>query len=139
MSENVFDDISRMHEKFKVHETVAKMDSNTLKQFLKFRIGCIEEELNETKKAIDEKDWDGVTDGLIDLVVFAIGTLDLFQVDGELAWSEVMFANMQKSVGEKPSRKNDFGFPDLVKGPDWSAPCHKYNVGILPKTEAHKI
>jgi len=136
MSNNVFADIKNMHEKFKVHETVKNMSPEVLKQFLKFRISCIEEELNETKSAFEVKDWDGLVDGLIDGIVFSVGTLNIFQVDGERAWTEVLNANLQKSVGEKPSRKNDFGFPDLIKPEGWQSPCHEHNIGILPNTVA---
>ena len=51
-------------------------------------------------------------DGLIDLCVIAIGTLDIAGVDADKAWEEVLEANMAKEVGIKPGRPNPLGLPD---------------------------
>ena len=70
-------------------------------------------------------------DGLIDLCVVAIGTLDLFGIDAHKAWQEVHSANMSKEVGVKESRPNPLGLPDLIKPEGWTAPSHEYNHGLL--------
>ena len=77
-------------------------------------------------------DAEEIVDGLIDLCVVAIGTLDAFNVDGNKAWDEVLKANMQKEVGVKESRPNPLGLPDLIKPEGWEAPSHKGNYGDLP-------
>ena len=77
------------------------------------------------------KDAEEVVDGLIDLCVVAIGTLDAFGVDPYKAWDEVLKANMQKEVGVKSTRPNPLGVPDLVKPEDWKAPSHEGNHGKL--------
>lgn len=133
MSKYAFNDIEIMHQKFKVAKTVHTMTPEVLSKFLQFRINCLEEELRETKDAFAKRDWDGVVDGIIDGLVFGIGTLDAFEVDVEKAWNSVFDANMNKEVGMKESRKNDFGFPDLVKPGGWVGPDHSDNVGLLAK------
>ena len=71
-----------------------------------------------------------VVDGLIDLCVVAIGTLDAMGVNVHKAWDEVLTANMAKEVGVKESRPNPLGLPDLIKPEGWIAPVHFPNHGI---------
>ena len=123
-----------MHKYYGVHEAIQKLDKEKLKQFLRFRINFLKEELNETDSAVDDKDPEEVVDGLIDLCVVAIGTLDLFGVDPYKAWDEVLRANMSKEVGVKPGRPNPLGLPDLVKPEGWTAPTHGGNHGAIGTT-----
>tara|TARA_A100001011_G_scaffold400783_2_gene518748 strand:- start:1540 stop:1965 length:426 start_codon:yes stop_codon:yes gene_type:complete len=126
-------DIEFMHNKFKVHEWMEanKGDKEKLSQFLEFRLKFLQEELDETKKAIETKDPEEIVDGLIDLCVVAIGTLDAFNVDAHAAWSEVMLANITKQPGVKKSRPNPLGLPDLIKPENWVGPTHKGNHGYF--------
>ena len=82
---------------------------------------------------MDNRDKEEIVDGLIDLIVFAAGTLDILKVDGQKAWEEVYKANMNKEVGIKPERPNPYGLPDLIKPDNWEAPTHGENTGILDK------
>ena len=100
-----------------------------LKDFLAFRLDFLEEELTETVKAFAMNDGEELVDGLIDLCVVAIGTLDAFGIDPYKAWDEVLKANMSKEVGVKPTRPNPLGVPDLIKPDDWKAPSHIGNHG----------
>jgi len=120
-----------MHEHYKVHPVIEKMDSETLKKFLEFRIKFLQEELDEMKAAEYPED---VVDALIDLCVVAIGTLDAFNVDSYKAWDEVLKANMTKETGIKASRPNPLGLPDLIKPEGWVGPSHSNNYGFLTKT-----
>ena len=81
--------------------------------------------------AIESKDPEEIVDGLIDLCVFAIGTLDVFGVDANQAWDQVYKANMVKSPGVKEGRPNPFGLPDLIKPEGWKSPSHEGNHGNL--------
>lgn len=100
---------------------------------LEFRIlGLLAEEFDETLEALADSNSEELVDGLIDLIVIAIGTLELAGVDTQIAWDEVMNANMTKERGIKPTRPNSNGF-DLIKLPDWVAPSHLSNLGFLPK------
>lgn len=137
MSTNWVQDIQIMHARYEVKEHVKNMDSETLSKFLDFRIAFLEEELNELKESRNNPEE--VVDACIDLCVVAIGTLDLFEVNAYSAWDEVLRANMNKVVGQKASRKNDLGLPDLIKptqethGYDWTPPDHTGNHGLLTK------
>ena len=129
MSSNWALDINSMHNTYGVHAAVDKMGSGKLKQFLEFRLNFLQEELDETRNAAETMDGEEIVDGLIDLCVVAIGTLDLFEVDAHKAWDEVLKANMSKKVGVKESRPNPLGLPDLVKPEGWVGPDHTGNTG----------
>jgi predicted HAD superfamily Cof-like phosphohydrolase len=110
------------------------MEPETLRAMLKFRIDFLQEELDETRKALDEDfDPEEIVDGCIDLCVVAIGTLDLFDVDVQEAWNRVHAANMSKEAGIKPGRPNPLGLPDLMKPAGWVAPNHLDNHGFMAK------
>ncbi len=132
---NVFKDIHEMHKKYGVHEWIkdqtTKEDWSLLDKFLQFRLAFLREELNETETAVNNRDQEEIVDGLIDLIVVAVGTLDAYGVDGEKAWKEVLRANMNKEVGVKESRPNVLGLPDLVKPKGWKGPNHGGNTGLL--------
>ena len=136
MSTNWFKDMQDMHKKYGVNKWMqAEQQSDVpirkLKKYMEFRIGMMQEELNETKEAFELKDAPGMVDGIIDLCVFAIGTLEVFGVDANKAWDEVYKANMSKEVGIKEGRPNPLGLPDLVKPEGWTGPEHKGNHGNI--------
>lgn len=131
MSSNWVNDMNSMHVKYGVHDSVDKMDEEKLRTFLNFRLNFLEEELNETRTAAQNNDAEEIVDGLIDLCVVAIGTLDVFEVDAHKAWDEVLKANMAKKVGVKEGRPNPLGLPDLVKPEGWVGPSHESNHGNL--------
>ena len=136
MSNNWVKDISDMQDKFGTKEWV-KNNPTKLREFMAFRLDFIEEEFEETMKAFFQSDPEEMVDGLIDLCVVAIGTLDAFGVDANEAWNKVLEANMSKEVGIKKERPNPLGLPDLAKptmethGRDWVAPDHTGNHGVL--------
>lgn len=128
-------DINDMHKKFGVHDWVEgeldKGDWSRLRKFIDFRLRFLQEELDETKNAVANADAPEVVDGLIDLCVVAIGTLDAFGVDAQKAWDEVHNANMAKERGIKESRPNPLGLPDLIKPEGWTGPNHDDNTGSI--------
>lgn len=125
------EDMNNMHSKYGVHEVIKNMDSDMLRNFLKFRCECIQEEVDELLDAVHGKtvDAEETVDALIDICVFAIGTLDLFDVNPFEAWNQVLNANLNKEVGIKKERPNPFGLPDLIKPEGWEAPNHEGNHG----------
>jgi predicted HAD superfamily Cof-like phosphohydrolase len=133
MSEDWVRDIAGMHRYYGVNEKVQEFDKDKLQQFLNFRMSFLDEELNETKKAVRERNAEEIVDGLIDLCVVAIGTLDSMGIDSYDAWNKVLRANLQKEVGVKPERPNPLGLPDLIKPAGWKAPSHAKNHGLLSK------
>ena len=128
----VHQDIRMMHDYYGVREAVAKLSPEHALAFLNFRFKFLQEEIDEGLEAIDERNSEEVVDALIDLVVVAVGTLDVLGVDFAQAWREVLRANMNKEVGVKESRPNALGLPDLIKLPGWVPPDHTGNHGILP-------
>ena len=96
---NLIQDIADMHAKFGVNRVVATLSPEQLNTYLKFRLDMVQEEVTETHDAFLLKDADNVVDGLIDAIVFAIGTLDVLGVDTAEAWRRVHAANMAKQAG----------------------------------------
>ena len=131
MSKDWVKDINEMQTKYGVHEWIQSADEDRLRSYLHFRIDFLREELDETEAALVSLDSEEIVDGLIDLCVVAIGTLDAFGVDPYKAWDEVLKANMNKRVGVKEGRPNPLGLPDLMKPEDWKAPSHEGNYGKL--------
>lgn len=138
MSHDWVEDIYKMHEKYGVHEWMENNEDN-FDEFLEFRLKFLEEELNETTKAWKNCDSEEVIDGLIDLCVVAIGTLDAFGIDSHKAWNAVLEANMNKNVGVKKERPNPLGLPDLIKPEGWKAPSHQNNHGKLIMWEEENL
>lgn len=132
MSNDWVKDIHDMQTKFGTRDAVEKMDKDKLLAFLTFRLKFLQEELDETKTALINGDSEEIVDGLIDLCVVAIGTLDAYGVDPYKAWDEVLDANMSKEVGVKEGRPNPLNLPDLIKPEGWTAPSHEGNHGMLP-------
>jgi len=128
-------DIANMHQKFGVREwfEANKGNKELMDKYIRFRLSMCKEELDETLDAIEAKDAEEIVDGLIDMCVFAIGTLDVFGVNANDAWDRVFEANMVKSVGVKEGRPNPFGLPDLIKPEGWVAPNHEGNHGEFSK------
>lgn len=120
-----------MHDKYGVHGVIENMDKAKLHKFLEFRLGCVAEELDELNTAISEGNAEETVDALIDICVFAIGTLDAMEVDAFDAWDRVHKANMNKEVGIKAERPNPLGLPDLIKPEGWTAPSHENNHGLI--------
>jgi predicted HAD superfamily Cof-like phosphohydrolase len=142
MSKDWVQDMADMHAKYGVHPVIKEFDKDKLEAFLKFRIDFLQEELDEMRQALVDrqanridtvKAGDDTVDALIDLCVVAIGTLDAFNVDAHKAWDRVLEANMNKEVGIKASRPNPLGLPDLIKPDGWVAPTHSDNIGLLKK------
>ena len=136
MSKNWFHDMKVMHQKYGVNkwmqaELQSDVDWRKINKFMQFRIGMMQEELDETKSAFENKNAEEMVDGIIDLCVFAIGTLEVFGVNAEKAWDEVYKANMSKEVGVKEGRPNPLGLPDLIKPKGCKGPSHEGNHGNI--------
>ena len=99
-------------------------------EYLKFRMLLLNEEFSELQKAYFSNDSEEFIDALIDFQVIALGTLSIFGVDVNKAWSEVYRANMQKIRGVKPGRESSGG-NDVYKPENWVGPNHSDNHGIF--------
>ena len=80
-----FNDIEQMHKKFGVNDwfEANKDNKELMAKYLAFRMSMIKEEYDETMDAIEARDAEEVVDGLIDMCVFAIGTLEVLGVNGK--------------------------------------------------------
>lgn len=135
MSTNWVKDIRDMHHHYGFREAVATLSPADMKVLLEFRKNFLKEELNELDDAQSPED---AVDALIDLIVVAIGTLDIFEIESQEAWRRVHEANMSKVVGVKPSRPNPLGLPDLIKPAGWTAPQHHGLTGKMGMAFASK-
>ena len=136
MSTNWFKDMQDMHVKYGVNKWVqaekqSDVEVKRFNDYMDFRLDMMQEELDETRNAFVNKDPEEMVDGIIDLCVFAIGTLEVFGVDANKAWDEVYKANMNKEVGIKEGRPNPLGLPDLIKPKGWKGPSHEDNHGNI--------
>lgn len=133
MSKDWVKDINEMQYKYGVHKWIHDNRNNpdALKRYLEFRVDFLKEELDETEAALIQMNSEEIVDGLVDLCVVAIGTLDAFGVDPYKAWDEILKANLSKEVGVKPERPNPLGLPDLIKPEGWEGPDHSDNHGKL--------
>lgn len=120
----MIDDIRAFIAKFGFDKDDFDMDK------LEFRLSLLTEEFIETQRAHGAKDAEEVVDGLIDIIVIAIGTLVLAGVDVDKAWDEVMRANLSKKRGVKKGRESSGGF-DVIKPEGWKGPNHYENKGKL--------
>ena len=133
MSTHWSKDISDMHQKFGVNKWFTKNKSNKelMKKYLMFRMLMLNEELHETMQAVNSENPEEIVDGLIDICVFAIGTLNVLEVDADKAWDAIHNANIAKEPGVKAGRPNPFGMPDLLKPEGWKGPDHSDNHGSI--------
>lgn len=87
-------------------------------EMLTERFDFLMEELTEFENASMEGDLVGATDGLLDLIYVALGTLYLMGVPADQVWQFVQDANMRKVRGET-HRGNVY---DAAKPPGWVKP-----------------
>ena len=126
-------DIKKMHAKFGVHDWLDHSTPDDRSKLMKLRMRMLTEEFSETMNAYLQGDPEEMIDGLIDLCVIAIGTMDIAGVNPSQAWNSVYKANMAKEPGVKPGRPNPLGLPDLTKPDGWTGPSHANNYGDLER------
>ena len=126
-------DIKKMHDKFQVTTFIEnnKDNPNLLRKYLKFRLDFIKEELDETLDAYVDRNDVEVLDGLIDILVVTLGTLDAFKCKTPEAWDNIFNSNMTKNPGVNENRPNTFALPDLMKGKHYIKPELKDFTGLL--------
>ena len=129
----MIEDIKKMHDKFQVTTFIENNKDNPklLRRYLKFRLDFIKEELDETFDAYFAKDDIEVLDGLVDILVVTLGTLDAFKCKTPEAWNDVFNSNMTKHPGGNDKRPNTFSLPDMMKGKNYSKPKLKDFTGLL--------
>lgn len=92
---------------------------------MKVKIGHLDEELAEIKKAYKEKDLYEFCDGILDLVYVALGTLNLMNMPIKSLWRDIQARNMSKIRATKDNMgKRETTF-DVIKPEGWSGPRTK--------------
>lgn len=81
------------------------------------RGGHLLEEVTEFMRAAYNGDIAGTADALIDLIYFAVGTLNMMGVPFDEAWRIVHAANMDKVPLASHRDRNDAGKPDGWRDP----------------------
>jgi len=83
------------------------------------RISLIEEELDELKQAIEDKDVVDIADALTDLLYVVYGSGHSFGIDLDECFAEVHYSNMSKLENGKPLYRED---GKVLKGKDYFPP-----------------
>lgn len=86
-----------------------------------FRHNHLEEELVEFYQALSDKNFEDVTDSLLDLIYVAMGALVEMGIAPGPAFEEVHAANMAKRRGSLSKRPGSLGY-DAVKPEGWQPP-----------------
>lgn len=108
--------VKSMHEKFGLANTTGPV--NLSEEEKDFRVSALQEELNEYRDATSLVDQ---YDALIDLIVFAVGSLERHGFPLQEGFEAVMRANMAKELGQNGEKRGGFK-RDLVKPHGWQSP-----------------
>ena len=84
------------------------------------RISLIEEELDELKQAMKEKNLKEVADALTDILYVTYGAGHAFGIDLDKCFDEVQNSNMSKLGSDGKPIYNESG--KVMKGPDYFKP-----------------
>ena len=87
---------------------------------MRLRYDLIKEELDELKKAMEEKDLKEIADALTDILYVAYGAGCAYGIDLDKCFKEVQRANMSKLGEDGKPIYNDKG--KVMKGPNYSGP-----------------
>ena len=90
------------------------------KKIVELRHELIREELEELKKAINDKDIKEVADALTDILYVTYGAGHAFGIDLDKCFDEVQKSNMSKLDRDGNPIKNEHG--KVMKGPNYFKP-----------------
>ena len=113
-----FDDVKKF---MKVYgQEVKKVPSFPNDKIIKLRYDLIQEELNELKNAINDKNFVEIADALTDLLYVTYGAGHAFGIDLDKCFAEVQRSNMSKLGNDGKPIYNEHG--KVMKGPNYSKP-----------------
>ena len=87
---------------------------------MQLRLDLIQEELNELKEAMEEKNLKEIADALTDILYVTYGAGYAYGVDLDQCFKEVQRANMSKLGEDGKPIYNDQG--KVMKGPNYTKP-----------------
>jgi predicted HAD superfamily Cof-like phosphohydrolase len=120
--------VKNMHRKFGLENASGPTQLTTEEK--QFRIAALREEIQEYEDADNlVKQYDA----LLDLLVFAVGTLERQGLPLLKGFEAVMEANMAKELGQNGSKRGGFK-RDLVKPEGWTGPENKLAVILNNET-----
>lgn len=121
-----FDEVGDFHAKFDLPRVDTKNPPGPREvsdEVTEFRIGFLQEELNEFIRAYHKGDEAQMADALIDLVYVAMGTAHLKGYPWQELWDEVQAANMAKERAAPDGSNSARGSSwDVVKPEGWEPP-----------------
>jgi len=95
---NFLKDVRKFHEKFGFpHPNKPALPPD---KEMSFRLSLVEEEFEELKEAIEEKDLVEIVDALVDIIYVCVGTLVSCGVNLTPIWNEVQDTNIKKEGGD---------------------------------------
>ena len=97
-------------------------------KIVQLRIDLIQEELNELKESINNKDIIEVADALTDILYVTYGAGHSFGVDLDSCFNEVQNSNMSKLGQDGKPIYNESG--KVMKGPNYFKPNIKKIIGL---------
>ena len=99
---------------------IKKKSSLSTDNINKLRISLIEEELNEFKEAIKNRDLKEVADALTDILYVTYGAGHAFGINLDICFDEVQRSNMSKLGNDGKPIYNEHG--KVMKGPKYFKP-----------------
>lgn len=119
-SSRLMKDIDSFHKKFKRKAPKAPQ-LLPLAEF-EFRLGFLQEEIDELAKAYAAKDLENFADAWVDIVYVALGGAHLSGLPFDKLWAEVHKANMKKKKAIVASQSTRGYACDIVKPKSWRPP-----------------
>lgn len=125
--------VKAMHTKFGLENNFSPTQLSTEEKV--FRVTALQEELDEYTAATSLVDQ---YDALLDLIVFAVGSLERHGFPLQEGFEVVMRANMAKELGQNGEKRGGFK-RDLVKPAGWQSPEPELEnilsrpVGLVPR------
>ena len=101
-------------------QEIKKKSSLSTDNINKLRISLIEEELNEFKEAIKNRDLKEVADALTDILYVTYGAGHAFGINLDICFDEVQRSNMSKLGNDGKPIYNENG--KVMKGPKYFKP-----------------
>lgn len=116
-------DVEKMMIKFQLKDLIKVTPHHIKDEDAAHRLKALQEELDELAEAYALRDLPKISDALVDLVIFALGTAVLHDLPWNDLFDEVMRANNNKTPGNPGKNRNVLNGPvDLIKPDGWKPP-----------------